>query len=151
MRPQPQRPAKTSRHAKASGSSWWLLLVCALLLAAPTHAAPLSLAHTRQSSAQVEAVFAMLQAADASDSHESRAALQVLCARAGLDELATARLLSSYERWAHAQQAASTCSDLLSTSACAPRLDGSRTLLVTARLKSEAPIRTHARIRLFLE
>lgn len=150
MRPQTARPTPKRRHDK---SSWWLLLVCALLLAAPTNAAPLSLAQTRQSGAQVEAVFAMLQSAEAADSLESRAALQVLCARAGLDELSTARLLSSYERWTHAQKSPappSTCSTLV-TSTCAPRLDASRTLRVTACLHSEAPIRTHARIRLFLE
>lgn len=148
MRPQPQRPAPKRRHDK---SSWWLLLVCALLLAAPSNAAPLSLAHTRQSSAQVEAVFAMLQSAEAADSLESRAALQVLCARAGLDELSTARLLSSYERWTHAQKTPTSTCRVAITSTCGPRLDASRTLRVTARLKSEAPIRTHARIRLFLE
>ena len=148
MRPQPQRHAPKRRHDK---SSWWLLLVCALLLAAPANAAPLSLAQTRQSTAQVEAVFAMLQSAEAADSLESRAALQVLCARAGLDELSTARLLSSYERWSHVQNPpASTCSAAL-PSTCDVRLDASRTLRATARLKSEAPIRTHARIRLFLE
>ncbi len=145
MRPQPQRPAKTSRYDR---SSWWLLLVCALLLAAPSNAAPLSLAHTRQSSAQVEAVFAMLQSSEAP--LESRAALQVLCARVGLDQLSTARLLSSYERWIQAQKVpSSTCSAPVLKPA--PRLDASRTLLITEHFASEAPIRTHARIRLFLE
>lgn len=151
MRPQPQRTSPRRRHDK---SSWWLLLVCALLLAAPTNAAPLSLAQTRQSSAQVEAVFAMLQSVDATDSLESRAALQVLCAQAGLDELSTARLLSSYERWSHAQSVTSTCSAPRLTRLTitgAPRLDGSRTLLITEHPASESPIRTHARIRLFLE
>ena len=125
--------------------------MCALLLAAPSNAAPLSLAQTRQSSAQVEAVFAMLQSVEAADSLESRAALQVLCARAGLDELSTARLLSSYERWSHVQESpASTCISAL-PSTCDVRLDASRTLRATACLKSEAPIRTHARIQLFLE
>lgn len=130
------------RHEK---SSWWLLLVCALLLAAPSSAA-ISL-HTARSTAQVEAVFAMLQASEAP--LESRAALQVLCARAGLDELSTARLLSSFERWNHAQASApSTCS--LPPSTCT-RLDASRSLLTTAFVPNEAPVRTHARIKLFLE
>ena len=134
------------RHDKASGSSWWLLLVCALLLAAPSHAAPLSLTQTR-SAAQVEAVFALLQSAEAP--LESRAALQVLCKRAGLDEISTAHLLSSYERWSHEQGASSTCS--APPSSTCSRYDASKYLRTTAYVKNEAPVRTHARIGLFLE
>jgi hypothetical protein len=129
-------------------SSWWLLLVCALLLAAPSGAAPLSLQQTR-STAQVEAVFAMLQA---EAPLESRAALQVLARRAGLDKLSTARLLSSFDRWSHAAQkgAASTC-PTPDTSTCAPSTPKSRLERTASRQTSEAPVRTHARIRLFLE
>jgi hypothetical protein len=150
MRPENQRPNHARRPEK---SSWWLLLVCALLLASSAGAAPLSLTHTRQSSAQAEAVFAMLRSVEAADAGESKVALQVLCARAGLDDLATARLLSSYERWTHAQKcvaSASTCSVAL-LSSWPPRTHVSRSLRITERFDNEAPVRTHARICLFLE
>jgi hypothetical protein len=132
--------ASNRRHDKASGSSWWLLVVCALLLVAPAGAAPLSLSQARHSSAPVEAVFAWLHA-ESSVSQESRAAvLQVLCERAGLGEVDTARVLSSYEEWSSGNSAfeSPSCVDASTCIHAATSLDApSRRLMLLARTHGE--------------